>query len=80
LPRLILSSLVPEVTRYCRSFTDNWLDEITNYFLDRQTSGLQEGLNNEIKVLKRRCYGITNISHLFQRIWLDLEGFMLFGV
>jgi transposase len=59
---------------------DNWLDEITNYFLDRQTSGLQEGFSNKIKVLKRRCYGITNISHLFQRIWLDLEGFKLFGI
>jgi transposase len=59
---------------------DNWLDEITNYFLDRETSGFQEGFNNKIKVLKRRCYGITNITHLFQRIWLDLEGFKLFGV
>jgi transposase len=59
---------------------DNWLDEITNYFLDRKTSGFQEGVNNRIKVLKRRCYGITNISHLFQRIWLDLEGFKFFGV
>jgi transposase len=59
---------------------NNWLDEITNYFLDRQTSGFQEGFNNKIKVLKRRCYGITNVSHLFQRIWLDLEGFKLFGI
>jgi len=59
---------------------DNWLDEITNYFLDRETSEFQEGFNNKIKVLKRRCYGITNISHLFQRIWLDLEGFKLFGI
>jgi transposase len=59
---------------------DNWLDEITNYFLDRRTSGFVEGFNNKIKVLKRRCYGITNISHLFQRIWLDLEGFKLFGL
>lgn len=58
---------------------NNWLDEITNYFLDRQTSGFQEGFNNKIKVLKRRCYGITNVTHLFQRIWLDLEGFKLFG-
>jgi transposase len=58
----------------------NWLDEITNYFLDHQTSGLQKGFNNKVKVLKRRCYGITNVSHLFQRIWLDLEGFKLFGV
>ena len=29
---------------------------------------------------QRRCYGITNITHLFQRIWLDLEGFKLFGI
>lgn len=58
----------------------NWLDEITNYFLDRETSGFQEGFNNKIKVLKRRCYGMTNIAHLFQRIWLDLEGFKLFGL
>jgi transposase len=57
----------------------NWRDEITNYFLDRQTSGFQEGFNNKIKVLKRRCYGITNTAHLFQRIWLDLEGFKRFG-
>ncbi|MBI1762027.1 MAG: transposase [Acidobacteria bacterium] len=34
---------------------DNWLDEITNYFLDRQTSGFQEGFNNKLKVPKRRC-------------------------
>jgi transposase len=47
---------------------ENWPDEITNYFLDRQTTGFQEGFNNKIKVLKRRCYGITNISHLLQRI------------
>lgn len=59
---------------------NNWLDEITNYFLDRETSGFQEGFNNKIKVIKRRCYGMTNITHLFQRIWLDLEGFKLFGL
>ncbi len=57
---------------------DNWLDEITNYFVDRQTSGFVEGLNNKIKVIKRRCYGIVNIHHLFQRIFLDLEGYRLF--
>jgi transposase len=37
---------------------DNWLEEITNYFLQRHNSGFVEGLNNKIKVLKRRCYGI----------------------
>ena len=34
---------------------DNHLEEITNYFLQRHTSGFVEGLNNKIKVLKRRC-------------------------
>jgi len=50
------------------------MDEITNYFVDRNNSGFVEGLNNKIKVLKRRCYGIFNLRHLFQRIYLDLEG------
>jgi len=58
---------------------DTYLDEITNYFLHRDTSGFVEGLNNKIKVLKRRCYGLLNLDHLFQRLFLDLEGYRLFG-
>ena len=58
---------------------DKWLEEITNYFLDRNNSGFVEGLNNKIKVLKRRCYGIFNLPHLFQRIFLDLEGYQRFA-
>ncbi len=54
-------------------------EEITNYFIRRQTSGFVEGLNNKIKVIKRRCYGILNIDHLFQRIFLDLQGYSLFA-
>jgi transposase len=55
------------------------MEEITNYFHNRHTSGFIEGLNNKIKVLKRRCYGIHNIKHLFQRIHLDLAGYRLFA-
>lgn len=58
---------------------DHWKEEITNYFLDRQTSGFVEGLNNKIKVLKRRCYGIFNTHHLFQRLSLDLDGYRRFA-
>lgn len=58
----------------------NWMNEITNYFVSRLTSGFVEGFNNKIKVLKRRCYGITNLTHLFQRLCLDLEGYRLFGL
>jgi len=56
-----------------------WWNEILNYFVARETSGFVEGFNNRIKVLKRRCYGITNVAHLFQRIYLDLEGYRLFA-
>jgi len=58
---------------------ENWWDEITNFFHERANSGFVEGLNNKIKVIKRRCYGIFNLDHLFQRIFLDLEGYRLFA-
>ena len=54
-------------------------NEITNYFLDRHNSGFVEGLNNKIKVIKRRCYGIFDTGRLFQRILIDLEGYRLFA-
>jgi transposase len=47
---------------------------ILNYFDDRISSGFVEGLNNKLKTIKRRCYGIMKVSTLFQRIWLDLQG------
>ena len=55
------------------------MDEITNYFVNRHTSGFVEGSNNKIKVIKRRCYGIFNIIHLFQRIFLDFEVYSIFA-
>jgi transposase len=58
---------------------DTYLDQITNYFLRRDSSGFVEGLNNKVKVLKRRCYGLRNLAHLFQRLFLDLEGYRLFA-
>lgn len=47
---------------------------ILNYFKQRLSSGFVEGLNNKIKTMKRRCYGIHKPATLFQRIWLDLQG------
>lgn len=57
----------------------NWRNEIIHYFVRRETSGFVEGLNNKIKSIKRRCYGIYNTARLFQHIWLDIEGRRLFG-
>jgi transposase len=56
-----------------------WWEEITNYFIQRENSGFVEGFNNKVKILKRRCYGIFNLKHLFQRIYLDLNGYRLFA-
>ena len=58
---------------------NRWWTEITNYFANRDSSGFVEGLNNKLKVLKRRCYGLFNLGHLFQRIFLDLEGYRRFA-
>ncbi|MCW5967867.1 MAG: transposase [Blastocatellales bacterium] len=52
---------------------------ITNYFISRSSSGWVEGLNNKIKVLKRRSYGIKNLANLFRRLWLDLNGYEAFA-
>jgi transposase len=57
----------------------NWFPEILNYFCRRLNSGFVEGFNNKIKTLKRRCYGIFDVSHLFQRLYLDLEGYRLYA-
>jgi len=58
---------------------DTWLDRIANYFINHQTSAFVEGLNNKLKVLKRRCYGLRNVERLFQRLTLDLEGYRRFS-
>lgn len=55
------------------------LEWIANYFARRASSGFVEGLNNKIKVIKRRCYGIKKVGTLFQRLWLDLRGYAIFA-
>ena len=58
---------------------ETWLDQITNYFLERLTSGFVEGFNNRVKVLKRRCYGIFDVGEIFQRLTLDINGYERFS-
>ncbi len=52
----------------------HWQDEILNSFDGWQTSGFVEGLNNKLKLLKRRCFGLDDPTELFRRLWLDIEG------
>lgn len=58
---------------FIKTLRNHWA-YIINYFEQRITSGFVEGLNNKIKTIKRRCYGIRKVATLFQRIWLDLHG------
>lgn len=58
---------------------NKYRSSILNYFKMRKNSGFVEGLNNKIKVLKRRCYGLNKITTLFQRLTLDLQGYKRFA-
>ena len=57
----------------------HWKIYSKNYFVARKNSGFVEGLNNKVKVIKRRCYGIFNVGHFFQRLFIDLVGYEKFA-
>ena len=71
---LVKKSKLTFFNKFIKTFR-KFKNEIANYFIDRNTSGFAEGLNNKIKVLKRRCYGIFNVKSLFQRLHLDVSGY-----
>ena len=53
----------------------NHLTEIANYFDTRANSGFVEGINNKLKTITRRSYGLKRVDSLFRRLWLDLMGY-----
>jgi transposase len=57
---------------------NNHLAEIANYFDKRASSGFVEGINNKLKTITRRSYGLKRVDSLFQRLWLDLNGYRHF--
>jgi len=48
-------------------------DNILNYFTHRMSSGPVEGLNNKIKVIKRRGFGFRNVANFAKRLFLDIN-------
>ena len=56
----------------------NHLDKIANYFDKRASSGFVEGVNNKLKTITRRSYGLKRVDSLFRRLWLDLCGYRPF--
>lgn len=55
---------------YCEVLTTirSHLDGICNYFLSRTTSGVVEGMNNRIKLIKRQAYGFANFDNFRARL------------
>jgi len=51
----------------------NWKSSIVNYFNGKVTNGFVEGMNNKIKLIKRKGFGFTNHKHFRYRI-LDVGG------
>lgn len=40
-----------------------WFGEVTGYFEQRTTSGVVEGINNKLKLIKRSGYGFRNFEN-----------------
>jgi transposase len=55
---------------YCNAITTitNHIEGICNYFLNRTTSGVMEGINNKSKLIKRRAYGFVNFDNFRMRL------------
>ena len=56
----------------CISALHNWFRYIVNSFRHKYTNGFTEGMNNNIKVLKRIAYGYRNFNNLRNRVMLCL--------
>jgi transposase len=48
-----------------------WMDEIIAYFDNRTTSGVVEGINNKLKLIKRSAYGFRNFDNFRVRCLLN---------
>lgn len=48
-----------------------WIDEILAYFDNRTTQGTVEGINQKIKLIKRRGYGLNNFDNFRRRVLLN---------
>ena len=64
-----LSSLTKFVTTL-----RHWWEVILNYFHDRLSSGVVEGMNNKLKLIKRLAYGYRNFAHFRLRVLVECDG------
>lgn len=51
-----------------RKTLSSWMDKIANYFRRRTTSGMVEGINSKVKLIKRRAFGFRNFENFRLRV------------
>lgn len=67
-------SVLEKDNKYLNKFIKtfgNWYDYILNYFNGRWSNGMVEGINNRIKMIKRRAFGFENFSNFRNRILVE---------
>ena len=51
---------------------NNWKDKVLNFFHQRQTNAVVEGLNNAIRGIIRRSFGFHSFENLKRRVLVEL--------
>ncbi len=52
---------------------NNWKELVLNYFIDRISNGIVEGINNKIKAIKRMAFGFMNFNNFKNRIIVNFD-------
>ena len=53
---------------------ESWWEPVLNYFSRRYSNGPVEGINNRVKLIKRRAYGYRNVTNFRNRIIAEIGG------
>ena len=65
-----LQQQLAPLNRFLKTLS-NWGEQILNFFNQRTTQGLVEGMNNKIKLILRRAFGYRNFDHFVMRLRLE---------
>jgi len=58
------------LNKFIKTFT-KWYDYILNYFDGRWSNGMVEGINNRIKMIKRRAFGYHDFESFRNRVLVE---------
>ena len=56
------------IFRSAANTLDSHIEEICNYFNNRTTSGVTEGINTKIKLIIRQSYGFKNFELMKEKL------------